>query len=238
MKVNNHACILAGITCYASASLKIIMQASLHQIFKLVSMISYYMKVEMQDIIINNISKSFDCTEVLKNYSAVLRCGRIYRLEAPSGAGKTTLMRILMGLVAPDSGSISGIPHDISVMFQEDRLIESLSAVDNISITAPDMAAMRLKCTEDLSALGLADYMHMPVRELSGGMKRRVCLIRAMLHASDLVLLDEPFTGLDAALISAVSRYILDRADGRTMLIASHIPDAELTAHSELLNFR
>ncbi len=189
----------------------------------------------MQNIIISNISKSFDGIEVLRNYSAVLECGKIYRFEAPSGAGKTTLMRMLMGLTAPDSGVISGIPHDISVMFQEDRLIESLSAIDNISLTAPDMAAMRLKCREDLEVLGLADFMHVPVRELSGGMKRRVSLIRAMLHASELVLLDEPFTGLDAALIAAVSSYILRRADGRTMLIASHIPDAALSGHSELL---
>ena len=190
----------------------------------------------MQDIVLDNISKSFDNVEVFKNFSAVLECGRIYRLEAPSGAGKTTLMRLLMGLETPDSGVITGVPLDISVMFQEDRLIESLSAIDNISLAAPDMAAMRKQCIGDLKALGLADSMDMPVRELSGGMKRRVALIRAMLHESELVLLDEPFTGLDTALISAVSRYIIEHANGRTMLIASHIPDSELSACSQLLS--
>ena len=80
----------------------------------------------MSDIVIENINKSYDGKPVIKKLSLVLREGQLYLLDSPSGTGKTTLLRILMGLENADSGYLRGVPRRISVMFQEDRLIEEL----------------------------------------------------------------------------------------------------------------
>lgn len=228
----------------------------------------------MHDIVIDNISKSFGSVKVFDGFSAVLGKGRIYRLTAPSGAGKTTLLRMLMRLEMPDSGSISGIPRDISAVFQEDRLLDEMSVYNNIALTS-DMpmrsyrrglreAHCGRKCKEGRAAgtqnvsckerseesrvhmekaaeeritaalctLGIAEYADKPVSELSGGMKRRTALIRAMMHASELVLLDEPFTGLDDDARARAAEYILTALNGRTCVIASHITEPCIEARS------
>ena len=96
--------------------------------------------------------------------------------------------------------------------------------------------AQKDRIMTSLTELGLAEYADRPVMELSGGMKRRAALIRAMLHASELVLLDEPFTGLDDEARSRAARYLLDTLNGRTCVIASHIIDPDIEACSELID--
>lgn len=180
----------------------------------------------MSDILLENINKSYDGKPVIRNLSLVLREGQLYLLDSPSGTGKTTLLRILMGLETADSGYLSGVPSRISVMFQEDRLIEELSVRKNIELAADDKACIE----ESLRELGLYGYADEAVNELSGGMKRRVALIRAMLHASQLVLLDEPFTGLDEKTKEEAAVYIIRHLEGRTAVIASHIDDERIDA--------
>ena len=94
----------------------------------------------MQDIIIRHLNKSYGGNPVLKDLSALIPAGKLTAVMAPSGTGKTTLLRILAGLEKPDSGEITGLSGlRVSMVFQEDRLIDSLDAAANIRITAPGL---------------------------------------------------------------------------------------------------
>ena len=150
----------------------------------------------MQDIVIRGLCKAFDGKQVLRDFSAALPAGQVTGLMAPSGAGKTTLLRILMGLETPDRGTITGLEGlRLSAVFQEDRLCENLNPVSNLRLVTP--ALSRTAAAEALAAVGLTDCQRQPARELSGGMRRRVAILRALLAEYDLLFLDEPFKGLD-----------------------------------------
>ena len=144
-----------------------------------------------------------------------------------SGIGKTTLLRILMGLEHADSGSISGIDiKSISCMFQEDRLIPYLSAIDNVRIVLRGKNNNnREEVRNHLLSILPDDSLDMPVSSLSGGMKRRVALARALSYPGKLIILDEPFTGLDKDTKLNVIDYILKMRNNRTLLIATHGTD-------------
>ena len=177
----------------------------------------------MQDIVIRGLSKAFDGKQVLRDFSAVLPAGQITGLMAPSGAGKTTLLRILMGLEMPDRGTITGLQGlRLSAVFQEDRLCENLNLVSNLRLVTPTLSQSAAE--EALTAVGLTDCLHQPVRELSGGMRRRVAILRALLAEYDLLFLDEPFKGLDRETKDVVMADTRRRCDGRTVLFVTHDP--------------
>ena len=119
-------------------------------------------------------------------------------LWAPSGWGKTTLLRILMGLEAPTSGSVEGVGR-VAAVFQEDRLCPQLNAVQNVTLVLPGAENQyKEQITSDFQQLGMGTAaLQLPARRLSGGQKRRVALLRALWAPSDTLLLDEPFTGMD-----------------------------------------
>lgn len=176
-------------------------------------------------IIITDLCKTFDDNEVLKNVNITLKDNSIYCLMGASGIGKTTLLRILMGLEHADSGSISGIDiKSISCMFQEDRLIPYLSAIDNVRIVLRGKNN-RDEIRNNLLSILPDDSLDMPVNSLSGGMKRRVALARALSYPGKLIILDEPFTGLDKDTKLNVIDYILKMRNNRTLLIATHGTD-------------
>ena len=176
-------------------------------------------------IIITDLCKTFDDNEVLKNVNITLKDNSIYCLMGTSGIGKTTLLRILMGLEHADSGSISGIDiKSISCMFQEDRLIHDLSAIDNVRIVLRGKNN-RDEISNNLLSILPDDSLHMPVSSLSGGMKRRVALARALSYPGKLIILDEPFTGLDKDTKLNVIDYILKMRNNRTLLITTHGTD-------------
>ena len=182
----------------------------------------------MADIRIKGLCKSFDGKPVLRGFSAVLSEGRVTGLMAPSGAGKTTLLRILMGLETPDAGSVEGMDGlRISAVFQEDRLCDNLDAAANIRLVTPGLP--RAQALAALDSVGLSDCAGQPVRELSGGMRRRVALLRALLAEYDVLLLDEPFKGLDRGTRARVMADTRARCAGRTVLLVTHDP-AELDA--------
>ena len=106
-----------------------------------------------------------------------------------------------------------------SMVFQEDRLCEDYSAVKNVELVTGDSERAR----EALRRLLGEEALHRPCRQLSGGMRRRVALVRAMEADSECVLLDEPFTGMDAGTRRLAEIYIRERQDGRIILIATHI---------------
>lgn len=166
---------------------------------------------------IRNVSKAYDKKAVLENVNGVYEPGGTYYLTGPSGSGKTTLLRILAGLTAPDRGTCS-VPGDCSMVFQEDRLCEEYSAVKNVELVTGD----RDRAKEALSGLLEEDALRKPCRLLSGGMRRRVALVRAMEADSAYVLLDEPFTGMDQATCRLAEAYVAERQQGRILIIAAH----------------
>lgn len=183
-------------------------------------------------VTIKNIQKSFGSKKVLNGVDYTLEDDGIYCLMGPSGMGKTTLLRILMDLETPDAGEIQGLGEDdISAMFQEDRLFHWLSAVDNVAVVCKKMKDKKAKrqIAENLECILPKDCLYQPISELSGGMKRRVALARAMNFPSRLIILDEPFTGLDRETKMNVIDYILKMRGHRILLVATHgVDDADL----------
>lgn len=182
----------------------------------------------MKDIIVNSICKAYRDNRVLINFSAVIPTGKISCVMGSSGRGKTTLLRLLMGLETPDSGEILGLSGlRLSAVFQEDRLCENLSPMSNIRLTCPQRSQRDI--AHALEALGLAGCIAQPVRTLSGGMRRRVALLRALMADYDILFLDEPFKGLDAATKAAVIDETRRRIAGKSVLLVTHDPE-EATA--------
>ena len=170
---------------------------------------------------IENISKSFGGKQVLKNLSAEIPESGIFAVSGVSGSGKTTLLRILAGLEKPDGGTISELDgKKISVMFQNDRLLPWLTALENIAVVCNRETAE--KWLEKVELLPAADKKP---NELSGGMQRRVAVARALAADYELMLLDEPLTGLDGELRLRVMRRIQADLKGRTAIWITHDPD-------------
>ena len=180
---------------------------------------------DVRSIVLKDVRKVYGDKTVLDGVSLKLEAGRTYCLMAPSGSGKTTLLRVLLGLEGIDGGSIEGVSRGrVAMMFQEDRLCEVLTAVENVALVLP-RDARRADVQALLEEVLPSDCMGKPVMQLSGGMRRRVSLVRAMAFPSDAVVLDEPFTGLDAATRRTVIDFVLRHRAGRTLLVATHGQD-------------
>lgn len=178
------------------------------------------------DIVLSNICKSFGENRVLDCLSWAFPGGQISCVQGPSGCGKTTLLRLIAGLEKPDSGEIRGAEgKKISAVFQENRLLENLTAEKNLLLTARS-GFTRTDARELLNDLGLSGAEQRRTCELSGGMQRRVAVARALAADYELLLLDEPLTGLDGETRLQVLRCIQDRLDGRTAVWITHDPDA------------
>jgi NitT/TauT family transport system ATP-binding protein len=171
---------------------------------------------------IRQITKSFGGKNVLSNVSFVFPESATTGIVGDSGRGKTTLVNILLRLVRPDSGMIS-IPDGwrMGCVFQEDRLIEHMSARKNIALTAHPMI-----CEDDISdalaELGLEPGNDGPVSKYSGGMRRRVAIARAVLARPELLILDEPFKGLDMAAREAAARFIMRKCPDACRVLVTH----------------
>lgn len=191
----------------------------------------------MENITLTNLCKSYGGNQVLKDFSAVICAGEVTCVMAPSGRGKTTLLRILMGLEQPDSGVVHGLKGlRSSAVFQEDRLCENLSPVSNIRLVCPRRRHQHI--TAALGAVGLSGCAAQPVRELSGGMRRRVALLRAMMADYDILFLDEPFKGLDTETKAAVIEYTRQQIAGKTVLLVTHDrEEAQALGVHTLINF-
>ena len=144
-----------------------------------------------------NICKSYGEKKVLQNINLTMQAGEITCLMGASGIGKTTLVNILAGITAPNSGEIVWpSPSLVSVVFQEDRLLEWETALTNVLFVATK--EHKQQAVQLLIQAGLADSINKKTAELSGGMKRRVSICRALIAQSNLLILDEPFKGLDS----------------------------------------
>ena len=169
---------------------------------------------------VEDLRKSYGGAAVLQGVSFTAEIG-LTRVTGSSGIGKTTLLRILLGLERADGGTTNADRFRWAAVFQEDRLLEQLDAAGNLRFAlgaAYDEAAARAL----LSELGLGDAGDKRVRDWSGGMKRRLALARALLAPSDALALDEPFTGLDAENREAAMRAILRAAETKIVILSTH----------------
>jgi lipooligosaccharide transport system ATP-binding protein len=190
---------------------------------------------------VSQLRKSYAGKEVVAGLSFTLQRGECYGLLGPNGAGKTTTLRCCLGLTAPDSGSIGlaglAVPAQarearmkIGVVPQFDNLDPDFTAAENLLVYGRYFgiadAAMRAKIPALLDFAGLSGKENANIRTLSGGMKRRLTLARALVNDPDLLVLDEPTTGLDPQarhLIWARLKGLL--AQGKTILLTTHFMD-------------
>lgn len=148
-------------------------------------------------------------------------------LWAPSGWGKTTLLRILMGLDTPTAGRVRGVGRAAAV-FQEDRLCPQLTALQNVTLVLPGSEKQyKGQIIANFQQLGMdTAALTLPAARLSGGQKRRTALLRALWAPSDTLLLDEPFTGMDPDTLAAAAALLRTRCGTKPVLLATHDREA------------
>lgn len=170
-------------------------------------------------IVISGLSKAFGEKQVLENFSCTLPAPGLTALMGPSGVGKTTLFRILLGLEKPDSGVIFGMEgKTLSVVFQEDRLFPDLTVLQNAEVAGTNGEAW-------LARLGLQSELSVYPQSLSGGMRRRVSIARAICRNGDVFLLDEPFQGLDKERKRDVMEIFRQLKKEKPVLLITHDPE-------------
>ena len=176
------------------------------------------------DIVIENLKKRYNDKVVLNNFNYTFKDKAISFIMGISGVGKTTLIKILMGLEQADEGKVIGInDKKISVVFQEDSLCENLSVLLNIKLVCENISNSEIE--KYLELLDLKDCLNKRVRELSGGMKRRVAILRALLYDFDLLIMDEPFKGLDKETKAKVMDFVISKLENRSAIIITHDMD-------------
>ncbi len=173
---------------------------------------------------IENLTKAYDGQAVLENLSLTFDDGSFTCIMGKSGVGKTTLLNILMGLENADSGVICGLDDKkVSVVFQENRLCNNITALLNIKmVIQKDSRITDDKISEYLRRIGLGNDLKKPVSEYSGGMKRRVAILRALLADFDLLIMDEPLKGLDDETKETVIALIKELTKEKTVIMTTH----------------
>lgn len=175
------------------------------------------------EIIAKNICKAFGEKQVLDDFTYTFKSGRTTAVMGPSGCGKSTLVSVLMGVLPYDSGELSPKAGTFrrSAVFQENRLCENLTCAANIRLVTGKRLA-NAEIAKELAAVGLSGCENKPVRELSGGMKRRVALLRALLAEYDVLFLDEPFKGLDSETKDMILDYTGRMTAEKTVILVTH----------------
>ncbi len=169
-----------------------------------------------------HVNKSFGNHRLFADLNLAFREGRIHCLMGASGSGKTTLLSMLMGLEKPDSGEIKGMEGKrIAAVFQEDRLVEHWDGVKNVKLACA-RAITRQEIAAELKEVGIDEAWGKAVRNFSGGMRRRVAIVRALLAESDILILDEPFKGLDEQTKMLVMAYVKKKTQGKTVILVTH----------------
>ncbi len=183
-------------------------------------------------ITIEHINKSFGAQQVLKDVSLEIPAGQVLGLLGPNGAGKSTLMKILIGLWKADSGSVS-VPPRIGYLPENNPLYEEMYVTEYLqfmaSLTASKASGLTAKrsysaaVNELIERVGLTPERHKHIRELSKGYRQRVGLAQALLGDPQLLILDEPTTGLDPNQLVEIRALIRSLGKDRTVILSTHI---------------
>lgn len=177
---------------------------------------------------IENISKKYGDLQVLEGVSIDFVQRGTTCILGPSGCGKTTILRLLSGLETPDFGTVEGFSEsEISVVFQEDRLIPWKTVAENLKFVLSGKRGIpnKDKLVENyLSKMGLWEYKSYYPNKLSGGMKKRIAVLRAFIYPSEILLMDEPFSSIDISNKKAVFDFFreLMAAEKRTCVLVTH----------------
>jgi len=190
-------------------------------------------------VVFEKVTKRFDEKLALQGFDLRVAPGEICGLLGPNGAGKTTAMRILVGLIPPDAGSVRLAGYDLArnpveakrrlgYVPESPRVYEMMSPEAFLDLVGAlhhlPIATSRSRRTDVLELLGLGNAKHKPLKTLSKGMRQQVVVASALIHQPDVLVLDEPFDGLDATTVSILKRVLTQIAsEGRTVIFSSHI---------------
>lgn len=198
---------------------------------------------------LQNIKKSFDGKEVLKDISIEVGDGEIVSILGPSGCGKTTLLNIILGLTNPDSGEINFNGEDITrvpmekrgfnIVFQDYALFPNLNAYQNITYGLKNKPGISTQEEIDdfINLLGLKEHLNKKIEQLSGGQKQKVALARTLVMKPKILLLDEPLSALDGVIKESIKERIktIAKEFNLTIIIVTHDPEEALTLSDKVL---
>ncbi len=184
----------------------------------------------------NTLTKRYGDFTAVNNLEIKVPAGKVYGFLGRNGSGKTTTIRMVMGLIKPDKGQVnifgqeinrnrSGYFGDIGAIIETPGFYENLSAYENLDITAKMFNAQKTRINESLEIVGLSNIGYRPVGKFSLGMKQRLGIANALIHSPRILILDEPTNGLDPAGIIEMRKLIMELSQsmGITILVSSHL---------------
>ncbi len=189
---------------------------------------------------IEKITKEYNGKDIIKDIDLYLKRGEFVSILGPSGCGKSTLFNVIGGLLKPEAGKVfisgddvTGKTGVVSYMYQKDLLLPWRNVVDNailpLEISGMKKSQARKKVFEMLATFGLEGHEEKYPNQLSGGMKQRVSLLRTSMFSKDIMLLDEPFGGLDAMTRLKMQEYLLEiltKIQGSVLFVTHDIDEA------------
>jgi len=187
---------------------------------------------------LNSITKRYDGTVAVDGLSLVIEPGGIYGLLGPNGAGKTTTIRMVMGIIQPDDGEIrifgepfsEALKDRIGYLPEERGLYRKMKVLEHLvflaEIKGVDGRTAKRRSLEWLEKLGLSEWGNKTIEALSKGMQQKIQFIATVIHEPQLVILDEPFTGLDPLNAQLLKDIIAEmQTEGRTIVLSTHLMD-------------
>ena len=187
---------------------------------------------------LKDISVRYDGKSVLSGCGLSLGDGERLALMGPSGCGKTTLLRVALSLQPPDTGSVSGDPGRTAAVFQEPRLLPWRTAAENVNVVLSDTPDTMPEALSMLARVELFDAGEKYPAELSGGMQQRVSIARALAYRPDLLVLDEPFRGLDEELRGRMVSLLSASLPSASLLLVTHSEEEADALGCRVLRYR